>query len=215
MPELNSLQQIRDLLMTEGLSKSEEPDDPMDLLNLWLRYARELGFYNANAMTISTVNKQMEPSSRNVLLRGQVDGGLIFYTNYESAKGTDLGHNNKAAALLGWLELERQVRVTGYVEKTSAEVSDEYFSSRERGSQISAVVSKQSRPVKNRDELEAAWDELNEKLGDGLPERPSHWGGYILFVEAIEFWQGRHHRLHDRLQYRKTDNEWNVSRLAP
>ena len=215
MPELNSLQQIRDLLMTEGLSKSEEPDDPMDLLNLWLRYARELGFYNANAMTISTVNKQMEPSSRNVLLRGQVDGGLIFYTNYESAKGTDLDHNHKAAALLGWLELERQVRVTGYVEKTSAEVSDEYFSSRERGSQISAVVSKQSRPVKNRDELEAAWDELNEKLGDGLPERPSHWGGYILFVEAIEFWQGRHHRLHDRLQYRKADNEWNVSRLAP
>lgn len=215
MPELNSLQQIRDLLMTEGLSKSEVPDDPMDLLNLWLRYARELGFYNANAMTISTVNQRIEPSSRNVLLRGQVDGGLIFYTNYESAKGSDLGHNNKAAALLGWLELERQVRITGYVEETSAEVSDEYFLSRERGSQISAAVSKQSRPVKNRAELEGAWDELNEKLGDRLPERPSHWGGYILFVESIEFWQGRHYRLHDRLQYRKTDNEWNVSRLAP
>ena len=156
MPELNSLQQIRDLLMTEGLSKSEVPDDPMDLLNLWLRYARELGFYNANAMTISTVNKRMEPSSRNVLLRGQVDGGLIFYTNYESAEGSDLGHNKKAAALLGWLELERQVRITGYVEETSAEVSDEYFLSRERGSQISAAVSKQSRPVKNRAELEGA-----------------------------------------------------------
>ena len=147
MPEPNSLKQIRELLMSEGLLESDVPDDPMDLLNSWVSYAQELKFHNANAMTVSTVNQQMEPSSRNVLIRGQIDGGLVFYTNYESAKATDLENNNKAAALIGWLELERQIRVSGHIEKTTAEVSDAYFSVRERGSQISAVISKQSRLV--------------------------------------------------------------------
>ena len=215
MPESNSLKQIRDLLMTQGLCESEVPNDPMDLLNSWLEYAQELDFHNANAMTVSTVNKQMEPSSRNVLLRGQVDGALIFYTNYESAKGSDLSHNNKAAALIGWLELERQIRITGYVEKISIEASDQYFSKRGRGSQISAVISNQSRPVKDRGELQTAWDQLNEQLGDQLPERPDHWGGYALFVNSIEFWQGRQHRLHDRLEYKRTDSGWQMNRLAP
>jgi pyridoxamine 5'-phosphate oxidase len=215
MPEPNSLKQIRDLLMAEGLSESEAPDDPMDLLRSWLEFAQEIGFHNANAMTVSTVNQQMEPSSRNVLLRGQVNGGLIFYTNYESSKGSDLDHNNKAAALIGWLEIERQIRVTGHVERTSAEVSDQYFSSRERGSQISAVVSKQSQPVSNRAELEQAWDQLDKDLEGRSPDRPAYWGGYSLFVDTIEFWQGRHHRLHDRMHYRKTENGWKVRRLAP
>ena len=215
MPEPNSLKQIRDLLMAEGLSESEAPDDPMDLLRSWLEFAQEIGFHNANAMTVSTVNQQMEPSSRNVLRRGQVNGGLIVYTNYESSKGSDLDHNNKAAALIGWLEIERQIRVTGHVERTSAEVSDQYFSSREQGSQISAVVSKQSQPVSNRAELEQAWDQLDKDLEGRSPDRPAYWGGYSLFVDTIEFWQGRHHRLHDRMHYRKTENGWNVRRLAP
>jgi len=215
MPEPNSLKQTRDLLMAEGLAESEVPDDPMDLLRSWLKFAQELGFHNANAMAVSTVNQQMEPSSRNVLLRGQTDGGLIFYTNYESSKGSDLDHNNKAAALIGWLEIERQIRVTGHVEKTSVEVSDQYFSSRERGSQISAVVSKQSRPVNNRAELEEAWDQLDKELEGRSPDRPAYWGGYSLFVDTIEFWQGRHHRLHDRIYYWKTENGWRLRRLAP
>ena len=166
-------------------------------------------------MTVSTVNQQMEPSSRNVLIRGQIDGGLVFYTNYESAKATDLENNNKAAALIGWLELERQIRVSGHIEKTTAEVSDAYFSVRERGSQISAVISKQSRLVSDRDELVGAWNQLDLELGDEPPDRPSYWGGYILFANAIEFWQGRPHRLHDRLRYERIETGWSMSRLAP
>jgi pyridoxamine 5'-phosphate oxidase len=215
MPESNSLKQIRELLMSEGLLESDAPDDPMDLLNSWVIYAQELEFHNANAMTISTVNKQMEPSSRNVLIRGQIDGGLVFYTNYESAKATDLKDNNKAAALIGWLELERQIRVSGHIEKTSAEVSDKYFSSRERGSQISAVISKQSRPVSDRDELVREWNQLDLELGAEVPHRPNYWGGYILFVNVIEFWQGRPDRLHDRLRYQRSETGWSMSRLAP
>ena len=215
MPEPNSLKQIRELLMSEGLLESNAPDDPMDLLNSWISYAQELKFHNANAMTVSTVNQQMEPSSRNVLIRGEIDGGLVFYTNYESAKATDLENNNKAAALIGWLELERQIRVSGHIEKTSAEVSDAYFSVRERGSQISAVISKQSRLVSDRDELVGAWNQLDLELGDEPPDRPSYWGGYILFANAIEFWQGRPHRLHDRLRYERIETGWSMSRLAP
>ena len=215
MPEPNSLKQIRELLMSEGLLESNAPDDPMDLLNSWISYAQELKFHNANAMTVSTVNQQMEPSSRNVLIRGEIDGGLVFYTNYESAKATDLENNNKAAALIGWLELERQIRVSGHIEKTTAEVSDAYFSVRERGSQISAVISKQSRLVSDRDELVGAWNQLDLELGDEPPDRPSYWGGYILFANAIEFWQGRPHRLHDRLRYERIETGWSMSRLAP
>ena len=215
MPEPNSLKQIRELLMSEGLLESNAPDDPMDLLNSWISYAQELKFHTATAMTGSTVKQQMEPSSRNVLIRGQIDGGLVFYTNYESAKATDLENNNKAAALIGWLELERQIRVSGHIEKTTAEVSDAYFSVRERGSQISAVISKQSRLVSDRDELVGAWNQLDLELGDEPPDRPSYWGGYILFANAIEFWQGRPHRLHDRLRYERIETGWSMSRLAP
>ena len=201
--------------MSEGLLESNAPDDPMDLLNSWISYAQELKFHNSNAMTGSTVNQQMEPPSRNGLIRGQIDGGLVFYTNYESAKATDLENNNKAAALIGWLELERQIRVSGHIEKTTAEVSDAYFSVRERGSQISAVISKQSRLVSDRDELVGAWNQLDLELGDEPPDRPSYWGGYILFPNAIEFWQGRPHRLHDRLRYERIETGWSMSRLAP
>jgi pyridoxamine 5'-phosphate oxidase len=166
-------------------------------------------------MAVATVNAVSAPSLRTVLLRGQIDEGLVFYTNYESAKGSDLESNENAAALIGWLDLERQIRVTGPVEVTEAVISDRYFSSRPRESQISATVSRQSQPIAHREEIESAWEELDKKLGDASPPRPSHWGGYLLRPQKVEFWQGRPHRLHDRLLYTRTESGWDLSRLSP
>jgi len=215
MQQVNSLQQIREALMTEGLMETIAPSNPMDLFDSWIADAEELKFHNANAMTVATVNSDIAPSVRNVLLRGRLGEGLVFYTNYESDKAVDLDQNNKAAVLMGWLEIERQIRFTGEVEKIDARSSDQYFSSRARGSQISAVVSKQSRPVASRSELEAAWVALDSELADLSPSRPSHWGGYVFTPNSIEFWQGRPNRLHDRLRYRRKDGGWTMGRIAP
>ena len=141
MPESNELKTIRETLMAHGLSKADAPADPMRLFDTWMAYAEELKFHNANAMTLGTVNEESEPSLRNVLLRGYADSGFVFYTNYESRKGRDLAQKETAAALLGWLELERQIRLTGTVKKMKPESSDQYFSGRDCASRISAVVS--------------------------------------------------------------------------
>ena len=215
MAELNALMAIRENLMRLGLSETEAPTDPMQHLYTWVAYAEELGFHNATAMTLATVNERLEPSLRNVLLRDVVGEGLVFYTNYESRKGRDLSRQKVAAALLGWLPLERQIRLTGIVEKVDPDVSDRYFSRRARESQISAVISNQSRPVKNRRKLEEKWEQLDAQLDGASPERPPYWGGYLLIPDTVEFWQGRPHRLHDRLVYQRTNRGWDLERLAP
>ena len=215
MLDANAIISAREKLMKEGISETGVPENPMDLLNSWLAYAINAGLHNANAMAVATVNALSAPSLRTVLLRGQIDEGLVFYTNYESAKGRDLESNENAAALIGWLDLERQIRVTGPVEVTEAVISDRYFSSRPRESQISATVSRQSQPIAHREEIESAWQELDKKLGDASPPRPSHWGGYFLRPQKVEFWQGRPHRLHDRLLYTRTESGWDLTRLSP
>ena len=144
MLDANAIIRAREKLMKEGISETGVPENPMELLNSWLAYAINAGLHNANAMAVATVNAVSAPSLRTVLLRGQIDEGLVFYTNYESAKGSDLESNENAAALIGWLDLERQIRVTGPVEVTEAVISDRYFSSRPRESQISATVSRLS-----------------------------------------------------------------------
>ena len=201
---------------SDGLDVSDIPADPTQLIARWLDEALAAKLYEPHAMTVSTASKDGAPSSRILLLRGLDARGLVFYTNYESRKGTDLAENARAAANLFWPSMHRQVRVEGSVSKVSAEESDAYFASRPRGSQEGAWASTQSKTLANRDELEAEARSIAERFEGGDVPRPPHWGGYRLAAERIEFWQGRPSRLHDRiLAELRTDGTYALSRLAP
>jgi pyridoxamine 5'-phosphate oxidase len=168
-----------------------------------------------NAMTLATADADGRPSTRTVLLKTVDERGFIFYTNYDSRKGRELGSNPHAALNFFWPDLERQVCVAGTVTKLPTAESDRYFKSRPRGSRIGAWVSNQSQPVPDRTFLEAKWHELEKKFPDDVP-LPPNWGGYVLKPERIEFWQGRPSRLHDRFSFaRGTDGAWKIERLAP
>jgi pyridoxamine 5'-phosphate oxidase len=168
-----------------------------------------------NAMTLATVDKDGQPSTRTVLLKTVDERGFIFFTNYESRKGRELAENPKAALTFFWSDLERQVCVAGTVTKLPVAESEKYFHSRPRGSRIGAWASKQSEPVPDRAFLEAKWRELEKQFPNGGP-LPPHWGGFILAPARIEFWQGRPSRLHDRFSYtRQPDGQWKVERLSP
>jgi pyridoxamine 5'-phosphate oxidase len=190
-------------------------DDPIDQFAVWFADAQE-AVPLPEAMTLATVDEDGSPDARMVLLKGFGPDGFSFFTNYESAKGGQLAASSRAALVIYWRELDRQVRVRGEVERLSPEDSDAYFASRPRDSQIAAAVSPQSRPIE-REELERRYAELATELGESSPERPEHWGGYLLRPEVIEFWQGRDSRMHDRFRYNhKTGNEgWIIERLAP
>ena len=167
-----------------------------------------------NAMTLATVSAAGRPSARMVLLKGVDHGGFVFFTNYKSRKGRELTANPEAALLFYWTELEREVRIEGRVEKISAQESDEYFGSRPLGSRHAAIASPQSKVVPDRAALEALFAEAEQRHGDETP-RPAHWGGYRLLPAAIEFWQGRANRLHDRVLYTLKSRGWKIERLAP
>ena len=189
--------------------------DPIDQFEAWFEEARE-AVPLPEAMTIASVDEDGAPDARMVLLKGFGPDGFRFFTNYESAKGGQLAANARAALVIYWRELDRQVRVRGEVERLSPEESDAYFASRPRDSRIAAAVSPQSRPIE-RDQLDRLYAELAAELGESGPTRPEHWGGYLLRPEVIEFWQGRESRMHDRFRYtRKTgDGGWRIERLAP
>jgi len=189
--------------------------DPIDQFEAWFEEARE-AVPLPEAMTIASVDEDGAPDARMVLLKGFGPDGFRFFTNYESAKGGQLAANARAALVIYWRELDRQVRVRGEVERLSPEDSDAYFASRPRDSRIAAAVSPQSRPIE-RDQLDRLYAELAAELGESGPTRPEHWGGYLLRPEVIEFWQGRESRMHDRFRYtRKTgDGGWRIERLAP
>jgi pyridoxamine 5'-phosphate oxidase len=168
-----------------------------------------------NAMTLATVDKNGQPSSRTVLLKSVDERGFIFFTNYDSRKGRELTENPHAALTFFWSELERQVCVAGSVTKLPAAESEAYFKSRPRGSRIAAWASSQSAPIPDRAVLENKWRELEKQFPNDIP-LPPNWGGFILHPERIEFWQGRPSRLHDRFSYtRQTDGTWKIARLAP
>lgn len=167
-------------------------------------------------MTLATVGPDGYPSARTVLLKGYDEHGFVFFTNYESRKGQELALNPHATLLFTWLELQRQIRIEGEVEKISREASLAYFQSRPRESQIGAWASPQSSVIAGREVLEQREMEMEEKFAglDKLP-LPDYWGGYLLRPVALEFWQGRMSRLHDRILYTRTDHEWLIQRLAP
>lgn len=189
--------------------------DPFPLFEKWMQEAIEGEVNEPTAMMLSTVSEERKPSSRIVLLKLFTKEGFHFFTNYNSRKGNEIKSNNHVALLFFWPELEREVRIEGMATYSSTEISDQYFSERPYESQISAIVSPQSQPVESREALEQLWKNRQAvSKGDQL-ERPAGWGGYFVHPDRIEFWQGRPNRLHDRILFEKSDEEWIVSRLAP
>jgi pyridoxamine 5'-phosphate oxidase len=207
---------LRREYMLRGLSETELDSDPIRQFGLWFDDAESAGLLEPNAMTLATATRDGRPSARMVLLRGFDERGFVFYTNYEGRKGRELADNPYAALVLFWVELERQIRIEGRVERVSAEQSDTYFHSRPEGSQLSALASHQSEVLAGRQGLEERMRELEERYrGQEIP-RPDYWGGYRVAPDVIEFWQGRPSRLHDRLRYRKDDEGgWVIERLSP
>ena len=206
-------QGIKDL--TRGLTEAEVGPDPFRLFGEWFDRARASGLALPEAMTLATASRDGAPSARMVLLKGFDQRGFIFYTNYDSRKCRDLDENPRAALICHWLLLQRQVRIEGTVERTSAEESEAYFRTRLRGSQIGAWASTQSAPLERYDQLVQKAKEVEQKFKAQDIPRPSFWGGYVVKPERIEFWQGRANRLHDRLVYERDGNGWTLTRLNP
>jgi pyridoxamine 5'-phosphate oxidase len=202
---------------TSGLHRAEMHANPIEQFATWFSTAVHSGLPDANAMILATATKSGKPSARVVLLKGFDQRGFVFFTNYDSDKGRDLAANPHAALAFYWMPLERQVRISGPVEKTSRAESEEYFHSRPRGSQLGAWVSRQSEVIDARRILDARLAEMTERFaGQEVVALPPHWGGYRVAPEVIEFWQGRANRLHDRFRYtRQKDGSWTLDRLAP
>ena len=209
-----SLRDRRVQYETAGLDRDDLHVDPMLQWQRWYDEAESAGVTEPNAMTLSTIGADGIPDSRVVLARGADERGFVFYTNLESVKSQQLVSGG-ASAVFAWLDLHRQVRVRGSVERVSDAESDGYFASRPRGSQIGAWASPQSQAIADRGELEKLVEETTRRF-EGLDvPRPPYWGGFVLRPIAFEFWQGRPSRLHDRFRYSLADSSWSVQRLAP
>jgi len=198
------------------LLESDLDKDPIKQFNKWYKEALSFDVPEADAMTLSTSTQDGRPSSRIVLLKGATEHGFIFYTNYQSRKGLEIAQNHFGAINIFWKEIKRQVRIEGIIERIDPELSDKYFSSRPRGSQIGAWVSPQSNKIENRRILDQRAKDLEIKFKDREIPRPKQWGGYSLIPELVEFWQYRQNRLHDRIQYTLSkEGKWLMERLAP
>ncbi|WP_018622437.1 pyridoxamine 5'-phosphate oxidase [Spirosoma luteum] len=211
----SDIRDLRNDYTLSGLDITDVLADPVAQFRQWFDAAVQANVPEPNAMHVSTVSAGGRPDGRIVLLKGVSDAGFVFYTNYESRKGKELTSQPFAALTFFYPELERQIRIEGTVEKVSSDVSDGYFASRPRSSQIGAWVSHQSTVIDGREVLENRQRELETEFAGQFVPRPPYWGGFCVVPDAIEFWQGRSSRLHDRIRYRKEGVAWLIERLSP
>jgi pyridoxamine 5'-phosphate oxidase len=210
----SGLADLRKDYMLASLGKRDLAADPFTQFNAWMNDAIKAELPEPTAMNLATVGENARPSARIVLLKGVDERGFVFYSNYDSRKGRELGQSQWAALTFHWVELERQVRIEGHIEKVDAATSDAYFNSRPLQSRLGAHASPQSEKIDSREELEARFAAAEKQFGDN-PPRPANWGGYVVVPELVEFWQGRRSRLHDRLAYARQFGGWHIERLAP
>jgi pyridoxamine 5'-phosphate oxidase len=210
---MSSISDIRKDYLLKELSETEAHSNAIRQFDKWWREALQSDITEVNAMTLATASSDGVPSARIVLLKGYDDNGFVFFTNYNSYKAKQLEENPRACLVFFWKEIERQVRITGIVEKVDQALSEAYFNSRPELSRVSAIASPQSEVVNSREWLE---DEVKRVGDSNVMKCPPHWGGYVVTPITIEFWQGRPSRLHDRLQYTLEDTgAWKIERLAP
>lgn len=211
------LSQFRREYVKGGLSRAKLHSDPMQQFTEWFEQAQKTEISDPTAMTLATVGSNGQPSQRTVLLKYYDEKGFVFFTNYESRKAKEMQDNARVSLLFVWLDLERQIRISGIASKISTAESAKYFMSRPKESQMAAWVSSQSHPLSSRQMLLQKFDEMKRKIGAGKVPLPSFWGGYRVEPVEIEFWQGRKNRLHDRFLYSRTGEgkEWVIERLAP
>jgi len=189
--------------------------NPLTQFDVWMNEALQSEVMEPNAFVLSTVDSMSKPSSRIVLLRGYDENGFVFFTNYNSRKGDNMDINQHVCLNFFHQSLERQIRIEGVVQKIDTAASDDYFNGRPLGSRLGAWASNQSEKIASREVLENKQKELEEKFADGNVTRPPHWGGYVCKPNYYEFWQGRNSRLHDRIVYESTNNQWQIARLSP
>lgn len=212
---MTKIQDLRREYKMAALDLTDVDKEPMKQFQLWFEEALKADIIEPNAMFLATVSKEGKPSGRVVLLKDIAEGGLIFYTNYESRKAKDIAENQYVSLTFFWADLERQVRVEGYVRKVSEQRSTEYYLSRPYESQIGAWASPQSRVVADKTFLEQSFAKFLDEFSQKAIHRPPHWGGYVVIPTYFEFWQGRPNRMHDRICYELEENNWLIKRLAP
>lgn len=212
--ESSDLARMRSEYAENGLTEATAGGEPLPLFQRWMAEAISAELHEPNAMALATATPDGIPSVRIVLLKGIGSTGAVFFTNYDSRKGAELADNPRASAVMLWHPLQRQVRIEGHVRRVSAADSDAYFLSRPHGSQIGAVASPQSQVVKGRKDLEKRYAAAEDAYGDAIP-RPEHWGGYVISLDSVEFWQGRANRMHDRIKFIADGDTWRRDRLAP
>ncbi len=213
---MDNLRDLRKSYEKSELLENGLPTNPMSLFEKWFAEAVASGSVDeVNAMSLSTIGTDGFPKTRVVLLKEVASDGFIFFTNYNSEKGQSIAANDKVCLSFFWPAMERQIIIKGKAAKTSEQVSDDYFNSRPEGSRLGAIVSNQSSVISSREYLDTKLQQLVKEYSDKPISRPKHWGGFIVFPQEFEFWQGRTNRLHDRMKYIQNIGGWSMTRLSP